>query len=69
MSVGALIKRQAIRKWMVLHVDEHVDACNEVNTTSLTEAWDNACDSGEATLDSDHEAWEVAHEVAEWYEK
>jgi hypothetical protein len=40
---------------------EHIDAkTGELNSTTLVEAWDNACADGGATLDPDHIAWEIA---------
>lgn len=39
---------------------ERYDDCGELNATRLTEDWDNEYDSGEATLDMDHPAWDVA---------
>ena len=32
----------------------------ELNLTDMVEAWDRACADGEATLDPDHIAWDVA---------
>lgn len=49
-----------------MNVDNFIDnSTGEVNCTALVEAWDRQCDSGEATLDENHIAWEVAVEVAE----
>ena len=55
---------KSIRSWMREHASEHVDECGEVNCTSLVEAWDSACASGGDTLDPNHEAWDIAVEVA-----
>ena len=57
-----------IRRWMMRNAPAHVDECGEVNCTSLVEAWDSECDSGEATLDEDHPAWEIAFNVSKDYE-
>lgn len=57
--------RSAIRRWMLMYLVEHRDASGEVNLTALVEAWDHDQDSGEATLDEHHPAWDVAVEVAE----
>ncbi len=57
-----------IRVWMNRNVRDHLDECGEVNCTSLVEAWDAECDSGEATLDEDHPAWTIAYEVFRDYE-
>ena len=55
--------RSAIRSWMRRSVDKYRDGrTGEVNLTALVEGWDRACDTGGATLDSDHIAWEVATE-------
>ncbi len=53
----------AIRAWMARHAAEHREG-GEVNLTTLVEAWDRACSTGAATLDSDHPAWEVATRFA-----
>lgn len=58
-----------IRRWMKNNVNEFVDECNEINCTAMVEAWDDECGSGEETLDPDHEAWGIAVEVSEWFEK
>ena len=42
-----------------------VDQCNEVNCTLMVEEWDAEEADGEATLDADHPAWDIAVEVAE----
>ena len=60
---------QAIKRWMRSHVSEHVDDCNEVDTTGLAEAWDRECADGGATLDPDHPAWFIAYQVGKEYEK
>lgn len=61
---------ERIRKWMTQHVGEFVDPrTGEVNCTALTEAWDSAESTGEATLDSDHIAWEIAVDVGENFEQ
>ena len=50
-----------IRRWMVLHKEEFRDnRTGEINLTELVEDWDRTCADGEATLDPDHIAWDVA---------
>lgn len=53
-----------IAAWMRSRKSEHIDDCGDVNLTSLVEAWDSACSTGCATLDSEHPAWSIAVEVA-----
>lgn len=57
--------RSRIRKWMIAHISEFVDDCNEIDLTGMVEAWDSACSTGDATLNSYHPAWEIAMDVAE----
>jgi hypothetical protein len=53
-----------IRRWMLAHGTEHIDnRTNELNMTSLVEAWDEAEGTGEETLDENHIAWEIAVDV------
>lgn len=50
-----------ILSWLAAHRAEHVDAkTDELNLTTLVEAWDEACSAGEATVDEHHIAWELA---------
>lgn len=58
-----------IHTWMTLNVAYFVDECGEVNCTQMVEEWDSRFAGGEATLDSDHPAWDIAVKVAEEYEK
>lgn len=59
-----------ILDWMTDNVDDHIDECDEVNATSLVEAWDNACAGGDATIqDPQHIAWDIAAIVAEKHEQ
>jgi hypothetical protein len=57
-----------IRKWMAANASRFVDACGEVNSTEMVEAWDREQSTGGATLDSNHPAWDVAVIVAEKHE-
>ena len=53
-----------IRTWMRKHASKHVDRdTDELNHTSLVEAWDFHEGDGKATLDSNHPAWDIALEV------
>lgn len=61
--------RLQIKKWMLLNVERFIDECREVDCTKMVETWDIECDSGAATLDENHIAWDVAIEVAEKVEK
>ena len=54
----------AIRKWMKANYVDHIDPLtNEINATSLVEAWDHACADGSQTLDPNHIAWDIAVDV------
>lgn len=57
-------ENDVIRAWMRAHRSEHIDECGELNCTSLVEAWDRDNDAGDATVDPDHIAWEIAVELA-----
>ena len=57
------MSRYEIKKWMLFNADRFMES-GELNLTKIVEAWDIECDSGEATVDSDHPAWEVALEVS-----
>lgn len=60
--------KKDIQLWMMRNIKDHIDSkTGEVNCTSLVEAWDNECSTGEATLDEDHPAWDIAVEVEEDY--
>ena len=53
-----------IRRWLFAHATEHIDdRTNEVNMTSLVEAWDVAEGTGEETLDENHIAWDIDDDV------
>ena len=54
------VKECAIRSWMRANLKRFRDECGNVNTTALVEAWDVECSSGEATLDTEHPAWDIA---------
>lgn len=54
---------------MRLSVHRFVDECGEVNCTDMVEEWDRQCSTGEATLDEQHPAWDLAVTVAEEFEK
>lgn len=56
-----------IEQWMKRNVNRFVEH-GEVNCTKMVESWDSECSSGEATLDSSHVAWDIALNVADWYE-
>lgn len=60
--------RSRIRKWMIAHLTEFLDECGEIDTTDMVEQWDSQCDTGDATLDTAHIAWEIASEIAEKFE-
>jgi len=56
--------RTAILRWMKRNAEDHRDQrTGEINYTTLVEQWDRDCSTGEATMDSDHPAWEIALEV------
>lgn len=57
------VDTRAIKRWMQANVGDHIDECGEVDYTGLVEAWDNECGGGDATLDADHPAWEIATQV------
>jgi hypothetical protein len=55
---------RAISRWMRAHAEEHRDSLtDELNLTSLVEAWDYANGDSGCTLDPDHIAWTVAAEL------
>lgn len=59
-----------IKKWMLLNADRFIDkSTNEIDFTQMVEAWDNECDNGKATLDSDHIAWSIAVDVSDLLDK
>lgn len=59
-------KSYSIKKWMLLNMDRFVDPqTGEVNCTSMVETWDIECANGDATLDPDHEAWDIAVQVSD----
>lgn len=58
-----------IKRWMWRNVERFLDSCGEVNATAMVEAWDHECSTGEATLDSEHEAWTIAVDVALAHER
>lgn len=60
--------RNQIRAWMRRNLERFIDQCNEVDCTTMVETWDHETQSGYETLDTDHEAWAVAVEVADEYE-
>lgn len=50
-----------IAAWMAENHHLFIDrSTEELNLTEMVEAWDRECCTGEATLDPDHIAWEVA---------
>lgn len=52
-----------IRRWMRENRSRFVDyMTEEVNLTEMVETWDREQASGDATLDPDHIAWEIATE-------
>lgn len=54
-----------IKVWMNNRKEEFRDPkTGEINLTELVESWDAECSTGDATLDPDHIAWEIALEVA-----
>jgi hypothetical protein len=54
----------AIKTWMYAHLHEHIDKqTNELNCTSLVEAWDSECSTGNETLDMNHIAWDIAIDI------
>jgi len=59
-------ERAHVLAWMQNYAEDHVDPkTGELNYTGLVEDWDNCCSTGDATLDPDHPAWEIALLVAE----
>ncbi len=65
-SKMAKVNTKAIRKLMISNVNRFVDArTNEINCTAMVEAWDHEQSTGDATLDSGHDAWAIAVQVAE----
>ncbi len=57
---------RSIYGWMIRNADRFIDQrTGEVNATRMVEAWDNETQTGSVTLDSDHEAWDVAVKVAD----
>lgn len=69
-AVPAFQKRklEEIRAWMKRNVNLYIDDCGEVDLTSLTEGWDFEQGMGEETYSELHPAWDIASEVAQWYE-
>ena len=61
--------RLSIAKWMRGNLERFIDRSTDmVNSTQMVEAWDLECDTGGATLDEHHIAWDVAVEVTDDYE-
>lgn len=64
------MSRYEIKQWMLLNLDRFIDPkTKELNSTALTEAWDQETQDGTQTLDPDHMAWEVDAEIAMKVEK
>lgn len=64
-SIRERLKQQAqIKRWMLAHLKEFLDSCNEVNCTAMVESWDRACSSGDSTMNPEHPAWEIAGAIA-----
>jgi hypothetical protein len=50
-----------IAMWMLKNKQNHIDPqTGELNCTSLVEDWDNSESTGDATLDTNHMAWDIA---------
>ena len=59
-----LQSKAAIKTWMFAHIHEHIDKqTNDLNCTSLVEAWDGECSTGTETLDMGHIAWDIAIDI------
>lgn len=56
--------KENIRRWMLSHLKEFLDSCNEINCTAMVESWDRECSTGDATMNPDHPAWEIASTLA-----
>ncbi len=61
------ITRQQVKRWMQEHAHEHYD-CDCVGTTKLAEACADEFEHWEWLDDETHWIWEVAVEVADWFE-
>lgn len=62
-KMGTMSKTKAeMRKWMLDNLEDFWDGL-DLNTTGLVEAWDSSQGTGEETLDPNHFAWDVAHEI------
>lgn len=59
----------SIKRWMKNNMARFFDGCGGIDCTGMVEAWDSECSTGEATLDPNHAAWDVAVEVEAEYIK
>lgn len=64
--MGSKFSKPNVRRWMRTNASNHVDACGEVDFTSLTTAAASAFnvdDVGGPLDDSEHWIWELALDV------